>query len=454
MTLAETEFVAEVPPPLGRDPNPGLWITFWYVVYDVIFSLAILAASPWWVGRSLFDRGFRAMVIGRLFPNVPARDASSAKQRVLIHGVSVGEVMASKSLVRALSDTHDVIVSASTNTGLQVAKKLYEGGTVVRFPIDHMRVVSRFLRRMRPDLVVLMELEIWPNFLRRANRMGIPIAIVSGRITESSYRNYRRFGKTLPQFNRVTVFGAQDERYAERFASLARSSERVVVTGNVKADGLRIGAVPRDAEFERLEALAAPRPGGRVIVCGSTHEPEERLVVETWLAHVPNARLILVPRHPERTADLVGDLAALGPRPQRLTELRAGTESPDPERPLLADTIGEMDRLYALADLVFVGGSLVEHGGQNVLEPAAQGLPVLHGPHVWNFSQEVALLADAGGAQGVEDAADLGATFARLLEDDAAREAMAAASSSAVESQRGATRVTLEMLSERCGLKL
>jgi len=448
--LPEEAGGGRVPPPLGRDPNPGLRITLLYGLYDVVWSLALLVTSPWWLVRCLFDAEFRAMVKGRLTLTLPGLAPPGDKPRVLVHGVSVGEIKASQSIVRALEGEYDVVVSASTNTGMQVARQLYPELPVVRFPIDHMLFVSRFMQRVSPALVVLMELEIWPNFLRKANRRGIPVAILSGRITEKSFQNYKKFGSTLPQFNRITVFGAQDEKYAERFRNLARSADRVVVTGNVKVDGLRSGPVPHDTHFHELERLAGGAPGQPVLVAGSTHDPEELWVHQAFLEGAPGARVILVPRHPERGPGVVDALAARGARAQRLTDLRTGREVPDPERPLVVDTIGELERIYGLADLVFVGGSLVPHGGQNMLEPAAQGCPVLYGPHVDNFVQEAALLEEAGGARRVADQVDLARAVHELIADPAARQSMAEAGVRAVEGQKGATARTLRVLRERC----
>ena len=169
------------------------------------------------------------------------------------------EIKAAQAIVDAIENAHpsfEVVVSSSTDTGMDVARKLLPENHVVRFPADLALSVSRFPERVDPSFVLLVELEIWPNFLRKANRMGIPVAIVSGRITESSFENYKRFRSTLPQFNRITVFAAQNERYAERFKELARSDERVVVTGNVKIDGLKIGPAPRDDAYRELDSLS------------------------------------------------------------------------------------------------------------------------------------------------------------------------------------------------------
>jgi 3-deoxy-D-manno-octulosonic-acid transferase len=453
--------IGAVPRPLGLDPNPGLWITFLYGIYDALWILVLLCFSPWWVLRCLRDPNFRRMARERMtlpLPGVPARSFKRAewpagsRQRVLVHGVSVGEIKASQSLVEALRVDYEVVVSASTNTGMEVARQLYPELYVVRFPLDLYLVVRRFLNRVRPDWVILMELEIWPNFLKKANRMGCPVAVVSGRITESSVDNYKRFGATLPQFNRITLFAAQNERYAERFTGLAGSAQRVMVTGNVKVDGLRTGAPPRDAAFERLQTLAGPRPGQPVLVAGSTHDPEEGLICGAFRKACPQARIIIVPRHPPRAEQVVADLAAQGERAQRWTDLLSGAESVDPDRPLVVDTIGELERIYGLATLVFVGGTLVPHGGQNMLEPAAQGLPVLYGPSTENFTQEAALLEEAGAGLRVQDAGELAQKIQGLLADEDLRETMARAGVQAVVGQRGATERTLLALRERCGL--
>jgi 3-deoxy-D-manno-octulosonic-acid transferase len=355
------------PAPILADPNPGVLRFVLHGVYDLGWFLAILLASPWWILRCAADGRFRTMARARLGGGLPPAPRPGDRPRILIHGVSVGEIKAAQSLVRGLAASHpghEVVLSTTTHTGLDVACKLYPAARIVRFPLDLTPVVRRFLRRVDPVCVILVELEIWPNFLREANLQGIPVAVVNGRITGKSFGHYRLFRGLLPQFNRITLFCVQDEDYARRFEELVGSRERLLVTGNVKADGVPVGAVEPGSELRRL--LGA-RAGGLLIVAGSTHEPEERLLVEACSRVAPDARLVLVPRHPERTAALARDLAALGRPAQLLSRLRAG-EVPDPTRPAIVDTMGELEQVYALADLVYVGGSLVEHGGQNVLE--------------------------------------------------------------------------------------
>ena len=439
-----------MPPPLDRDPNPGALLAALHLAYDLTWVVAVLATSPWWLTRALFDREWRAMVLGRLTWNLRRLPASGERLRVMIHGVSVGEVKAAQSLVQALHASRpdiELVISSSTNTGVTVARALYPGIPVVRFPLDSSVLIRRFLRHVAPTTVILMELEIWPNFLREANRHAVPVAVVNGRITENSFGRYGIFKRLLPQFNRLTLVCAQDVRYGERFTALALPPERLVITGNLKVDGLRIGPVDPGPELRRL---AGARAGQFTIVAGSTHDPEERQIVEAVRKGAPGARTILVPRHPGRTADVTRALLGIGANPQLLTRLRAGLERPDPDRPLIVDTIGELEQVYGLADVVFVGGSLVPHGGQNMLEPAAQGQPVLFGPHVSNFRQEAAFLEDVGAAQRVANPAKLATALRRLLGDEAERERMARAGIEAVEKQRGAAKLTFEALLARC----
>jgi 3-deoxy-D-manno-octulosonic-acid transferase len=446
---------AHAPAPILDDPNPGVMRWFLHALYDLVWLAVIVVAAPWWIWRCLSDTRFRAMAKERLAIGVPTPQRAGGRRRVLIHGVSVGEVKGAQALVHALRNARpdlDVVISTTTDTGLNVARKLYPELEVVRFPLDLSFVVRRFLARLSPVCVVLVELEIWPNFLRQANRAGIPLAVVNGRITEKSFAHYRWFKNLLPQFNRISLFCVQDEEYATRFCELEAARERVIVTGNIKVDGLKVGAVEPRPEIARL---LGGKPGQKVIVAGSTHQPEESWIAQAWCERASAARLILVPRHPERAGTIVRELEAaawLGPAraPQLLTQLRAGLERPDPSRPVLVDTIGELEQVYALADLVFVGGSLIPHGGQNMLEPAAQKKSTFYGPHVDNFPQEAALLERAGAALRIASRAVLGETLASLIADPERRARMGAAGLDAVEAQKGATALTLRALEERC----
>lgn len=428
---------------IRADPSPGLGHGLLHGFYDCVWLAAALLASPWWGWRALRGAAFRRMVRERLALGLPA--PSPGRRRVLVHGVSVGEIKGAAPLVRRVLEEFpdaEVVVSSTTTTGLTVARQVFQHHAVVRFPLDLSFVARRFLTSLDPCCVVLMELEIWPNFLRECNRRGVPVAVVNGRITPRSFGRYRWFRSALPQFNRISLFCAQNEAYARRFAALSGQPERVLVTGSMKADGLVTGSRTPPAA---LAALLRGAPGQKLIVAGSTHEPEERLLVRAWRAAAPDARLILVPRHPQRAQDVLAAAAELGAPAQLLTALRRG-ERADPTRPAIVDTIGELENVYALADLVFVGGSLVAHGGQNMLEPAAQAKAVIHGPHVDNFLQEAALLDEVGASRRVEDPAALERALRELTHNPDALTRMGSAGLSAVDRQKGATQLTIAAL--------
>ncbi|MEZ6004479.1 MAG: 3-deoxy-D-manno-octulosonic acid transferase [Planctomycetota bacterium] len=444
-----------VPAPVLADPYPGWKNRAMYLAYDLLWLFTALVLAPWWIFHCLLRPSFRRMVAERLTLGLPRLPAPRpGRPRVLIHGVSVGEVMASRALVERLKHTCEVVVSASTNTGMEVARRSFPDITIVRYPLDPRLVIRRFLRRVGPQYVILMELEVWPNFLKWSNREGIPIGIVNGRITEHSLRNYLRFHESLPQFARVTLFAAQDEAYAERFVTLLGGDERVVITGNLKADGMRVGPPEPDAGWRELEGWVAAAPGQPVLLAGSTHGGEEAQVYRAFHQALPAARIVIVPRHPERGEEVRQALEGLGVRAQRLTTLRQGAETLDPTRPLIADTVGELDRLYSMATIVFVGGSLVPHGGQNMLEPAAAGKPVLYGPHTGNFRQETALLEEAGAARRVADAEELARVLATWHQDPAGWARMGQVGMGVVEKSRGATERTTAALQRRLGLPL
>ncbi len=432
------------PRALRGDPDPGLLRAVLHALYDLVWVAFAVLGAPWLLWKSATRRGFGRMVLERLGHGL-ARLPPRGRPRVLLHGVSVGEVKAARSLVELLEGEHpglEVVLSSTTDTGLAEAGRLFPGNLCVRFPADLSFVARRFLRRVDPVLVVLVELEVWPNFLRLCNRESRPVAVVNGRITRQSHGRYLVFRRLLPEFNRISLFCVQSEEYARRFGMLGVDPARIVVTGNVKADGLRSGPAVPGGDLLRL---VGPRPGQQVLVAGSTHEPEELLVARATRRAVPRCRLVLVPRHPDRSGEIVERLRSEGIGAQRLSALRSG-ERVDPQRLLLVDTIGELERIYALADLVFVGGSLIPHGGQNMLEPAAQGKACLFGPHVENFEQEAALLIAAGACRKVADERELERELRGLLGDGELRARMGRAGMEAVAAQRGATRLTLRAL--------
>ena len=448
--MSEAQPHGGVAPAIREDPHPGPVRFVLHGLYDLCWLVAAMAGLPWLLWRSWSRPGFGGMVLRRLGRRLHEEPlGQGGRPRVLVHGVSVGEVKGALPVVRELERRRpdlEVVVSVSTETGYLVARSLFPDHAVVHFPVDLSFVVERFLSRVQPAAVVLIELEIWPNFLRCANRRGIPVAVVNGRITAKSFRSYAVFKGLLPQFNRISLYCAQGAEYSERFLALRVQPSRVLETGNVKADGLSIGRV--DPGEER-RALLASDPDRPVLVAGSTHGEEERWVAEAWREALPDWRLIVVPRHPKRTAEVRSALVEAGCEPQLLSELRAGVE-PDPDRPVVVDTIGELEPVFGLADLAYVGGSLVEHGGQNMLEPASQGIPVVTGPYLDNFTQEARILQEAGALVVLEGREGLAPILAELGTDPERRRAMGMAGQRATEAQQGAAAKTLDALEATC----
>jgi len=427
--------------PIRRASSPRAWLL--HFVYDLLWAVCAVASLPWWVTRCILNRTFRRLVWERLGFELKGLLQKGEAPRVLVHGVSVGEVKAAQALVEGLEQRgYEVVISATTDTGIAVASKIYGAQRVARFPLDFSPVVARFLRAIRPDAVVLVELEVWPSFLLAANRLGLPVAVVNGRITARSYERYDAFRYLLPQFHRISMFCVQDEEYAERFRALSSEPRRTVVTGNIKVD-----ALPKEvrAPGEELLCLVAGEGTRQVVVAGSTHDPEERWAVEAWEEHFGGAALALCPRHPGRCEELAEVLSS-GRGVQRLTELRTGGVERDESQVLLVDTMGELEEIYGLADVVVVGGTFIPHGGQNMMEPAAAGCAVVHGPSVENFVQEARLLERAGASRIVTGPEELGPAVAALLADDGARKEMGERGRAAIAGERGATKATLEAL--------
>lgn len=419
-----------------------------FFAYDLILALAGLLMLPWAVWRMIRSPHFRRSLPGRLGW---VQALPPAEGRVLLHGVSVGEIKALRPLVALLREQlpeRSLVVSASTPTGLAMARTQFPELQVVEYPVDLPGACRRFLARVQPSLVILAELEIWPNFLRCCNRRNVQLAIVNGRITQKSMSGYRRVQKWLPQFERIALYGVQNERYAERFRRLEVPNERIVVTGNLKYDNL-----PTAAEDEAFRRSGwAERIAGRPLaVLASTHDDEEEQLLKAWDAAGGEALLAVVPRHPRRAEEVLTAVRAnAGGRPV----LRRSTlaDGPLPERAVLVvDTFGELESLYRAARCAFLGGSLVPHGGQNMLEAAALGLPVVVGPHVDNFAEEVALLREAGGLLEARHAPAVVECLLNWLEDAAAAAQTGQAAASALESRRGAAHSTLSAL-RACGL--
>ncbi|MHC4917283.1 MAG: 3-deoxy-D-manno-octulosonic acid transferase [Planctomycetota bacterium] len=421
------------------------------------FDLAYLALAPVMVPLYLLKLWRARRPIAPVWDRLSGPFlAPGEKPRIWVHAVSVGEALAARTLVEALEREfpgREVVVSASTETGRDVAARTYGGGKVFPCPLDLSGSVRKAFDAVRPELIVLMELEIWPNLLAEAERRKVPVAVVNGRLTERAARRYVQVGLFLRRtIGRVGLFCVQTQAYAERFKAIGAPADRVRVTGSMKYDAVSARRVSADERGTTRRRLGLPS-NAAVVVGGSTHPTEEAALlgaVESLRERFPDLRAVVVPRHTNRVGALVPEIEAAGWKVRLRSETGTGAalmrESQAAGEVLVVDTMGELGDVYKAADAVFVGGSLIPHGGQNMMEPAGLGLPVLYGPHTGNFAETVALLERAGGGRKVADAADLESALGELLGDAEKRRAMGEAGRNAILSAQGATEKNLALL--------
>jgi 3-deoxy-D-manno-octulosonic-acid transferase len=378
---------------------------------------------------------------------LPERRGKAAQERppgplVWIHAASVGEITSVFSLIeRVRAQQIGVMVTTGTVTSAAIAAQRLPRSVIHQFiPVDSPRYMRRFLAHWQPDLALLVESDLWPNLIVECAARAVPIILVNGRLSERSFRKWRRFPRTIAALlERLDLCLARTPADAERFAAL--TAPRVVITGDLKFD-VPAPPVPAD-RFKALTAAVGKRP---VLGAASTHPGEEAVVIEAhriMRAGTPNLLTVIAPRHPERGAGVAEIAAAAGFKPA----LRSRGQLPTPGVDIyIADTIGELGLLYRLAPSVFIGGSLIPHGGQNPIEAAKLGAAILHGPHVGNFTEIYGALDAARGASLVADAQALADLAQAWLRNPAARNAAAEAAHNTVMALGGALDRTLQTL--------
>ena len=423
-----------------------------YLLYNI---LLLLLALPILAGHLLHGlvRGRRRHGLrerfgyyteGRLAP-------LAGKKTVWVHAVSVGETQAAASLVKALKHRFPdwaVVLTNVTETGHKVATSIAGVDQCLYFPYDFPWTVRRAFAQLKPSLVVIVETEIWPNFIRTARRSSIPAVLVNGRISDRSFPRYRGLKLFIkPVLQQFTRFCMQSALDAQRIETMGAATERVEVTGNLKFDMQSGGLNQQNPEPIRLK-FGIPADS-KVLVAGSTHAGEEELVVDVYrrlLNCQPDLCLILVPRHPERCR-VVGELLSSQNLSYLLrSEIGDAPVSLAPGAVLLVDTVGELLQFYAVADLVFVGGSLVPVGGHNVLEAALLKKPALFGPHMHNFKEISRLLVKAGGGHVIAEGEEFYRIAANLLADPERCRDMGAKGYALLQDNRGATERTLQAI--------
>ena len=417
-----------------------------YLIYSALLAVALLLSLPYWLLQRLRHGKYR-FGLGERMGKVPHRLlAPAASPTIWVHAVSVGEVLAISGLVAELKNRfpgHRVVVSTTTDTGQKLARTRFGEENVFYFPLDFGFTIRPYLRLLRPELIVIAETEFWPNFLRLARASGARIAVVNARISDRSWTGYRRFRRLLGGVLRqVDLFLAQTGEDVRRLEGIGAPGERIQVTGNLKFDVPAAATPPIAAS---LRAAFQNTNAGPVIVCGSTVDDEEPLLLQAFenvLASHPRAVMILAPRHPERFGEVAKLLERLGIRFWRRS-LWGG--DPIVGGVLLIDTIGELAALYRLADVAFVGGSLVPRGGHNIIEPAQHGVPIVVGNYTENF-RDIVTLFQSRNAVRVVGPAEFPLVLMELISNPGERAELGRRAAETLLAQMGATHRTVQAL--------
>ena len=419
-----------------------------YFLYSALLAMALVGGSPYWLYQALRHGKYRQGLRERL-GRIPEQLRGADRPAIWVHAVSVGEVLAVSELVLAMRREFPdwrVVVSTTTDTGQRLAATRFGAKNVFYFPLDFGFAVRPWLAALRPKLIVIAETEFWPNFLRRAKNAGAKIMVVNARISDRSLPGYRRWRNLLRRIlNSVDLFLAQSSEDARRLVEIGAPEAKVLVGGNLKFDIAASAQPPVVGQLQK-----AVRDAGPILVCGSTVEGEEEILLNAFqqvLARYPQSVMLLAPRHPERFQDVGTRLAKSGVKWWRRSQWKV---EPLSGGVLLVDSIGELASLYALADVAFVGGSLLPRGGHNILEPAQHGVPILVGEHTENFRDMVELFKSQGAVRVVSPAS-IAAAFLELLADDVQRSTLGRRAAETLRSQQGATQLTLSKMREVVG---
>jgi 3-deoxy-D-manno-octulosonic-acid transferase len=397
-------------------------VAVWYLLYNFALVALFLAALPFAPLVLLCGARYREGLAQRFgfYPNA-ARQALASTRPLWIHAASVGEVRSAEPLVRELkarAPERKLLLSTFTATGNRIARQIPGVDAAIYLPLDLSWIVRRALRAFDPAMLVIIETEIWPNLLRVAFRRGVPIVLLSGRLSEKSLA---RYGMLRGFFRRVldffTAFGMQSAGDAARITALGAAEKKVSIVGSLKF------AVGSDQDWRKI--AASKDPARRLLVAGSSHRGEEEILLEAFRlarARFPELLLVLAPRHPERFAEV--EKLLIGSPFVFRRKTRVVAEQYFSQDVLLLDTVGELPEFFAAGDIAFVGGSLVDSGGHNVLEPARFQKPILFGPHMSNFKSVAEDLKRTGAAIEVRDAEELARALMALLSDAAERRRM------------------------------
>lgn len=418
-----------------------------YLLYSALLSAGLFLSLPYWIFQMVRHGKYRHGFLQRLGRVPSSLAAPSSRLTIWFHAVSVGEVLAISSLVDEMGlrwPAYHIVVSTTTDTGQKLARTRFGDENVFYFPLDFHFAIRPYLEALRPKLVVIAETEFWPNFLDLAKRSGARVAVVNARISDRSWPGYRRLGWWLPSvISNVDLFLAQTYEDQKRLVDIGAVPERVQVAGNLKFD---ITPPPPPPVVASLRDNFQKSGAVPVLVCGSTvDEEEERMLLlafQNILASHSRAVMILAPRHPERFPVVASLLESLGIRFWRRSLWNG---EPISGGVILLDTIGELAAIYGLADIAFVGGSLVPKGGHNIIEPARHGVAIVVGNHTDNF-RDIIWLFQTHNAVRIVGPAELPLVLMELISNEAERKAMGQRAAETLRAQVGATAKTFAAL--------
>ena len=427
-------------------------------LYNILFRVFFLLASPYYFMRMRRRGNWRAGFAERFGKfNVILKQSITNRQVLWLHAVSVGEVNLCTQLIRALEPRMPnlkIVVSTTTTTGMgELKKKLPTHVGKIYYPLDLRKYVSRSLSSVYPEAIILVEAEIWPNFIWRATDMGIPIFLVNARLSDRSYRGYKRFGFLFrPLFASFAGVGAQTQSDAQRLIDLGCRPEVVRVVGSLKFDAAHLETQSHLNVDQMLRQISVPK-GARILLGASTHDGEEAILGEVFLRlrkQFPDLFLVLVPRHFERSRDAARDLKDKGVKFIYRSDVGSNTLlKPGEVDCLLVNSTGELKFFYDHATVVFVGKSLTAHGGQNPIEPAAVRKAIVFGPNMENFADVVRDFLAQDGAVQVQNAAELEKKLGELLGNEARRSELGEKAAKVVREKLGAINRTVDMIVER-----
>jgi 3-deoxy-D-manno-octulosonic-acid transferase len=420
-----------------------------WIFYDLIFFLVSLFFLPVYLFKGKFHRGFPAR-LGFLPEDL------ALNRPIWIHAVSVGEALAARELIDSLHKAYPdkrLVITTVTSTGNKIVKSFArENDFVTYLPLDFSFITARVIEKIDPSLVIIVETELWPNLISDLSKKGIPVLLVNGRVSDRSFRGYQRIRLLLkPVLDKINLFCVQSGRDAERLMQLGVSEEKIRITGNMKFDIKDAAASSQTGVPDSgLKQSLGVAPEEKILVAGSTHSGEEEIILNVYknlLHRFGGLKLLLAPRHPERANDVERLVVKHGFQPLRISRLSTANTAVS-KTVFILDTIGQLQSFYRIADIVFVGGSLVKKGGHNILEPAFFAKPIISGSYMFNFRDIAELFVANDACILVNNSRELESAAVNLLDNPSRREELGRKTKNLISQNQGATLKNLGYIKE------